>query len=122
MISPPDGIAAHEVEVKHYLLFYSYVDQFLERRPPFREAHLAHAWSACERGVLRLAGALADPADAAVLWFEGESPDVAIDFVRNDPYVHNGLVSSWKIREWTTVVGASASSPVQALRRAHSKD
>lgn len=107
--------------MKHYLLFYSYTDEYLERRPAFRQAHLMHAWSACDQGGLRLAGALADPADAGVLWFEGESPDVAADFARNDPYVINGLVSSWKVREWTTVVGASASSPVQAPGRAGSK-
>jgi len=100
--------------VKHYLLFYSFIDQYLERRPAFRDAHLAHAWRACERGGLRLAGALADPADTGVLWFEGESPEVAAVFARNDPYVVNGLVTAWRVREWTTVVGASAISPVQA--------
>ncbi|MGH7058223.1 MAG: YciI-like protein [Planctomycetota bacterium] len=100
--------------MKHYLLFYSFTDQYLERRPAFRGAHLAHAWQACERGGLRLAGALADPADTGVLWFEGESPEVAADFARHDPYVINGLVTSWKVREWTTVVGASAIHPVHA--------
>jgi len=104
--------------VKHYLLFYSFIDQYLERRPAFRDAHLAHAWRACEQGGLRLAGALADPADAGVLWFEGESPEVAAAFARNDPYVINGLVTSWKVREWSTVVGASATAPVHPPGRA----
>ena len=42
----------------YYALFYHVVDGFVERRPPFREAHLAHARNASERGELRLAGAL----------------------------------------------------------------
>jgi len=29
-------------------------------------------------------------------------------FAKADPYVQNGLVKSWKVREWTTVVGADA--------------
>lgn len=30
-----------------------------------------------------------------------------------DPYVTNGLVSKWRVREWTTVVGEDASTPVR---------
>jgi len=42
----------------YYALFYHVVEEFVERRLPFREAHLAHARNASERGELRLAGAL----------------------------------------------------------------
>jgi uncharacterized protein YciI len=100
--------------VKHYLLLYSFVADYLERRPALRDAHLRHAWDACERKGLLLAGALTDPVDGAVLLFAGESPQAAFDFARNDPYVINGLVTSWRVREWTTVVGDSASTPVHA--------
>ncbi len=103
--------------MKHYLLFYTFIDQYLERRPAFRDAHLAYAWRACERGELRLAGALTEPTDTGVLWFEAESPEVAAAFAHNDPYVANGLVASWEVREWTTVVGAFAISPVHAPGR-----
>lgn len=98
--------------MKHYLLFYSFIEQYLERRSEFRDAHLRHAWEARESKGLVLAGALNDPVDAAVLLFEGESPDIAADFALNDPYVVNGLVTSWRVREWTTVVGTFASTPV----------
>lgn len=98
--------------MKHYLLLYSFVASYLERRPEFRDAHLRHAWEATERNSLILAGALTDPVDSAVLLFEGESPEVAAEFARNDPYVMHGLVTSWRVREWTTVVGTAASTPV----------
>ncbi len=99
--------------MKHFLLFYEAGPGYLERRPDFRGAHLAHAWAAHERGELVVAGALADPVDGAVLMFAGEDKSVAEDFARADPYVTNGLVARWHAREWTTVVGELAAAPVR---------
>ena len=99
--------------MKHFLLFYDYVVDVLERRPQFRGAHLKHAWAAVERGDIVVAGALADPVDGAVLMFRGEDKSVAEDFARADPYVAGGLVERWHVREWTTVVGDLAATPVR---------
>ena len=98
----------------HYLLIYELADDYLERRSEFRGLHLKHAWAAQERGELVLAGALADPADQAVLFFQCESPETAERFAQDDPYVKNGLVKSWRVRAWTTVVGDDASTPVHS--------
>ena len=68
--------------------------------------------AAHQRGELILGGALANPADGAVLVFEGDSPKAAEDFAKADPYVVNGLITRWKVREWTTVVGDNASVKV----------
>lgn len=95
----------------HYLLFYDVVPDYVERRAAFRAGHLALAWQAQARGELVLGGALADPPDGAVLLFKGESPAVAESFAAADPYVRNGLVTRWRVRAWTTVVGDGASSP-----------
>ena len=95
----------------HYLLFYDVIDGYTEKRVPFREAHLAHARQAVARGELVLGGVLANPVDGAVLLFKGASPRVAEAFAEADPYVRNGLIKSWRIREWTTVVGPDASTP-----------
>ena len=92
----------------HYLLFYNVVEGYAERRQPFRAAHLEHARQAVARGELVLGGALANPVDGAVLLFRGSSPAVAEAFAAADPYVTNGLVMTWRVREWTTVVGAEA--------------
>lgn len=97
----------------HYLLFYEMGPDYLERRGEFRGEHLTLAWAAHDRGELLLAGAYADPADGALLVFEGPSPEIAERFVAADPYVRAGLVRSWRVRPWTTVVGALASSPVR---------
>lgn len=89
----------------HYLLFYDVVADYTTARTPYRKSHLLHAKAAHERGEIILAGALTNPADGAVLVFQGDSPKVAEDFARADPYVLNGVVTSWRVREWNTVVG-----------------
>lgn len=96
----------------HYLLIYDVVEGYAERRVPFRAAHLAHARQAVARGDLVLGGALANPVDGAVLLFSGDSTEAAETFARTDPYVLNGLVTRWRVREWTTVVGPLAAVPV----------
>ncbi|MEO5774575.1 MAG: YciI-like protein [Sphingomicrobium sp.] len=99
--------------MKHFLLLYTAAPDYLERRGEFRSAHLALAWAFQGRGELVLAGALADPPDGAVLIFQGETAEAAERFASSDPYVANGLITDWKVREWTTVVGDLASGPVR---------
>ena len=101
----------------YYALFYHVVDGFVERRLPFREAHLSHARRAAERGELALGGALAEPADTALIVFRGDSPDVGSAFAEEDPYVRNGLVQRWEVRPWNVVVGADADIPNAAVSR-----
>lgn len=99
----------------HYLLFYDYAPDYLERRGGLRGEHLALAWAAHERGELVLAGVLTDPIDAAVFYFNGDSAEVVERFVAADPYVRAGLVITWRVRRWDTVVGAGAANPVRAV-------
>src|ERR1051325_8362131 len=96
----------------HYVLFYEVVEQYAERRAPFRVEHLAHARRAVEGGALVLGGAFANPIDGTMLLFKGSSPAVAEEFATPDPYVVNGLVTKWGVREWTTVVGELAEQPL----------
>ena len=98
--------------MKHFIFFYDTVPEYLERRGEFRSAHLTLARAAEDRGELVLGGALANPVDGAILLFRGETEDVARKFAEADPYVRNGLVRSWRVREWTTVVGEGAATPV----------
>ncbi len=88
----------------YYALTYDVVDDYLERRGAFRDEHLALARAAHERGDLLLAGAFADPADSALLVWSADDLSVVEEFVASDPYVTNGLVASWRIREWTVVI------------------
>lgn len=89
-----------------WALLYDLVDDYLERRAPLREEHLALARAAHERGELVLAGAPTDPADQAILVFRADDPTVVERFVEEDPYVAHGLIRSWRIRSWNVVIGA----------------
>ncbi|MBK7407954.1 MAG: YciI family protein [Saprospirales bacterium] len=91
----------------YYLLFYKTADDYLEKRGAYRAEHLGLAQEAQDRGEIVLAGAFANPADGALLVFKGDSPAVAEAFARNDPYVKNGLIVEWWVREWTVVIGAA---------------
>jgi uncharacterized protein YciI len=93
--------------MNYYLLIYDVVDDYVSRRTEFREEHLRRAREAHSRGDLILGGALADPADRAVLVFRAPNSSVIEDFVRDDPYVKNGLVNRWEIRLWTVVIGGA---------------
>jgi len=95
----------------HFILFYDVVDDYVARRSPFRAQHLSLIRQAQDRGELVMAGALADPADGAVLIFRGSSPQPAESFAQVDPYVLNGLVKRWRVRKWNTVIGDGATLP-----------
>ena len=91
----------------HYMLIYDVVDDYVTRRTPLRAAHIGLAREAVARGELVLGGAL-NPPEGVMLLFRGDSPAAAEAFAKADPYVRNGLVKNWKVREWTTVVGPDA--------------
>lgn len=98
----------------HYLLFYEFGADYLERRPQHRDEYLRLACAHAERGELVLGGAYADPVDGAALLFRCESRRTPEAFALADPYVRAGLVKRWTVRPWTTVVGEAATTPVHA--------
>ena len=90
----------------YWLLTYDYVDDILTRRAPLREAHLGLARGLHDRGALLMAGATGDPVEGALLVFTTEDQGVVEEFVAQDPYVREGLVTAWRIRRWNVVVGS----------------
>ena len=63
------------------------------------------------RGEFQMGGARANPVDGALLTFKAGDRAVIEDFVRNDPYVKGGLVTAWRVREWTVVLGGGVTPP-----------
>src|SRR5262249_22324379 len=94
-----------------FVLLYDYVPDYLERRGLLRSAHFSHASASMARGEFQMGGAFADPVDGALLTFEASDRTVVEEFVRNDPYVKAGLVTAWRIREWTVVMGGGVVPP-----------
>jgi uncharacterized protein YciI len=87
----------------HHLLIYEYVDDMLERRGPYREAHLANIRAERDAGRVVMAGALGDPPSGGAMVFKGITPERIEAFVQVDPYVTAGLVSSWRVKRWNLV-------------------
>src|SRR5438445_327627 len=97
-----------ELAMNYFALFYDVVEDYVARRSLYREEHLRLAHEAHRRGELVLAGALAEPADRALLIFRAADRSVPETFAKNDPYVANGLVTRWEVRAWSVVIGADA--------------
>ena len=91
----------------HLLLEYRLSDDYLARRPEFRAEHLALLEEAAQRGELVLGGAVPDPFDKAVMVWREDAAEAVHQFVAVDPYIRHGLVESWQVRTWNTVVGAA---------------
>ena len=89
----------------YFLLLYDFVENIVERRAPYREEHLKLARAAQGRNELLLGGAFSDTVDGAVLVFRSDAASAVEEFVRQDPYVRNGLVTKWRIRPWNVVTG-----------------
>ena len=92
--------------MKHFALIYEMVENFVERRKPYREAHLQHINDAHARGRIVMAGPLGNPPDGGLLIFRADSPAAVEAWVRADPYVTNGIVVGSKVRPWNLVIGA----------------
>ncbi len=97
--------------MNYYALIDHLVDDYLKRRPAYRDDHLRLAREAYGRGELFLGGAFAEPADMALLVFRVPDRSAVEEFVKNDPYVINGLVKRWEIRPWTVVIGNDPKRP-----------
>lgn len=87
----------------HFALHYDYVPDIVERRAPFRPAHLElyRRWRA--EGRLLIGGALGDPPTGALIVFTVDSAGEVEEFAASDPYVLNGLVTARYVEPWAVV-------------------
>lgn len=86
-----------------YLLLYTYVEDMLDRRGPYRDAHLDRIRAEREAGHVVMAGALGNPPTGGAIVWRGVSPQDIERFVAGDPYVEAGLVSAQRIERWMLV-------------------
>ena len=87
-----------EVHTK-YVLVYESSDDVASKAPLHFPAH----WERCQAfhasGTLLMVGTFADPqADGSMAIFT--TREAAQEFVDGDPFVQNGVVRNWDIREW----------------------
>jgi uncharacterized protein YciI len=93
--------------MRYFVLRYDVVvDDYVNRRAPFRAEHLRLVREAHERGEVVMGGAVGENPDGAIIVFRTESADTVEQYARRDPYVTNDLVLSWRVQPWHVVVGA----------------
>jgi uncharacterized protein YciI len=75
-----------------------------EKRLGVRPAHREHIASLVEKGVVLGAGPYADDTGALII-YEVADEAALKEVIAADPYTPANVVTEWKIREWTPVLG-----------------
>jgi uncharacterized protein len=82
-----------------YVLLYESADDVLSKAPAHYEAHVARLTEFHTRGDLLMVGAFGDPQEQGSMAIFA-SREAAEEFVAGDPFVLNGVVAGWEIRDW----------------------
>jgi uncharacterized protein YciI len=87
--------------VKH-VLFYESAPDVLSKAPAHFPAHKARLDDFHARGTLLMVGTFGDPqAEGSMSIFTTRA--AAEEFAEEDPFVLNGVVRAWHIREWNEI-------------------
>jgi uncharacterized protein len=97
----------------HYLLRYAYVEGIDSLREPHRDQHLRDLWAESDAGRVVLAGGAGDPVSEGIIVWDVEDAAVIHDFAGRDAYMRAGLITSYDVVPWRTVVGDLAATPLR---------
>jgi uncharacterized protein YciI len=86
-----------------YVLFYESADDVADKAPAHFPAHHARLQAFHARGEILMVGTFGDPQEQGSM---GIFPTraAAESFADGDPFVLNGVVRRWEIREWNEVL------------------
>ena len=82
-----------------YILFGSYCENALEKRTPYRQAHLDGLAQQKAQGVLITLGPTKDNSKVFGI-YEAENEAVVRQLIESDPYWQNGIWTDYDIKEW----------------------
>ncbi|NCO75603.1 MAG: YciI family protein [Cyanobacteria bacterium] len=82
-----------------YILFGSYCDNALEKRTPYREAHLEGLGEQKEAGILITLGPTKDNTKVFGI-YEAENEQIVKNLIESDPYWLNGIWTDYEVKEW----------------------
>ncbi|HEY3059584.1 MAG TPA: YciI family protein [Chloroflexota bacterium] len=97
--------------MRYVLMFdtaYASLEDALQRAPIEIQAHLARTRDFHARGLLLEAGAFRDADRPLSTMAILTSREAAEDYAAGDPFMLNGMVTHYSIREWTDALGRSA--------------
>jgi uncharacterized protein YciI len=83
-----------------YVMWGRYCDNVLEKRAPYRQAHLDHLKQQKDQGILLTIGPTKDITQVFGLY---EAPDEATvrQLLERDPYWEHGIWTEYNVKEWT---------------------
>jgi uncharacterized protein len=89
-----------------YVLFYESADNVRVKAPPYFPAHKARYEEFHARGDLLMLGTFADPQrEGSMAVFT--TREAAEEFASGDPFVLNGVIRSWSVRDWNEVLATA---------------
>jgi uncharacterized protein len=87
------------------VLFYESADDVLVKAPPHFPAHLARIHEFAAKGKILMVGTFGDPqVEGSMAVFPTRAAAEA--FVEDDPFVREGVVQGWVIRDWNEILMA----------------
>ncbi|MFJ9903520.1 YciI family protein [Streptomyces sp. NPDC101152] len=86
-----------------YVVFYESADDLAARAPAYFAAHTARYQEFVERGELLMIGPFGNPQEEGSMAVF-TTLAAAEDFVAGDPFVLQGVVKAWHVREWNEVL------------------
>lgn len=82
-----------------YVMWGSYCQGVLEKREPYRKAHLDGLAKQKESGVLITIGPTKDVTQVFGI-YEAEDEATVCKLIESDPYWQNGIWTEYEVREW----------------------
>jgi uncharacterized protein len=86
-----------------YVLFYESADDVASRAPVHFAAHKGRVDEFHSRGDLLMVGTFGNPRDEGSMAVF-RSGVAAEEFAYDDPFVTNGVVKNWYVREWNEML------------------
>jgi hypothetical protein len=87
-----------------YVLLYESADDVATKAPEHFPAHHARLMEFHARGELLMVGPFGDAQTQGSMGIFA-TREGAEAFVRDDPFVRNGVVRAWEIRDWNEILG-----------------
>jgi uncharacterized protein len=97
------GVLRQERTLVKYVLFYESADDLASNAPAHFPAHSARLDEFHSNGTLLMVGTFANPQEEGSMAIF-TTREAAEEFVKGDPFVLNGVVRDWQIREWNEVL------------------
>ncbi len=85
-----------------YVLWGSYCKNALEKRTPYREAHLQGLQAQKDQGILLALGPTTDNTKVFGI-YEAEDEATVRALIESDPYWQNGIWTEYEIHPWNQV-------------------